>query len=33
MLAEAEEDTVLTNDARFVSACYAYDQNDTPRNV
>jgi hypothetical protein len=33
MLASDEEDTVLANDGRFVSGCYAYDENVAPRNV
>ena len=32
-LADDEEDTVLTNDGRFVSGCYAFDENLSPRNV
>ena len=32
-LADDEEGTVLTNDGRFVSGCYAFDENLSPRNV
>jgi hypothetical protein len=32
-LADDEEDTVLSNDGRFVWGGYALDENDTPRNV
>ena len=32
-LAGDEEDTVLTGDGRFVSGCYALDENLAPRNV
>ena len=32
-LADDEEDTVLSNDGRFVSGCYAFDENLVPRNV
>jgi hypothetical protein len=28
-----EEDTVLTGDGRFVSGCYAYNENLSPRNL
>ena len=32
-LAGDEEDTMLSNDGRFVSGYYAYDHNCSPRNV
>jgi hypothetical protein len=32
-LAADEEDTVLSNDGRFVSAVYTLDENFSPRNV
>ena len=32
-LADDKEDTVLTNHGRFVSGCYAFDENLSPRNV